>query len=174
MRVEGHVVSSGGGWGGDTKVPKKPRQFRERPPAPPSPTRIRNPAPEHAQQPVARRGTSRKGLVYGPRPDGWDNPLSLPKDRVDEIVALYKGGMSANKITDKTGVAKSTVLRHLRANGIEIRGSEKPLDMEAVARAYDAGVSVREIGRAYGVAAATISRRLRMAGHDMSRGGKNG
>lgn len=169
MRTEGHVVTSGGGWGGDHSTPLPSRSIRQRRPAPPSPTAIRNPAPPQTEAPAPRTGTSRKGLVYGPRPDDWENPLSLDKARVKKIIAMYERGLSANRVSTETGVAKSTILRHLRDNGVAIRGSVKDLDMDFVRREFDRGVPARELGRRLGVAPATIIRRLRQTGYDTSR-----
>ena len=170
MRTEGHVVTSGGGWGGDHSTPLPTRSIGQRRPSPPSPTAIRNPAPPQAEAP--RTGTSRKGLVYGPRPDDWENPLSLDKARVKKIIAMYERGLSVNRVAKETGVAKSTILRHLKDNGVTIRGSVKDLDMDFVLREFDRGVPARELGRRLGVAPATIIRRLRQMGYDTSRKAK--
>jgi len=99
--------------------------------------------------------------VYGPRPDDWDNPLLLERSKVEKILDLYVSGVSAPDVAKTTGVAKSTVLRHLRANGIKIRGATKDLDMGQIVQMRDSGVSCRKIAEHYGVAPATITRRLR-------------
>lgn len=168
MRTEGHVVTSGGGWGGDHSTPLPRRTISQRRPTPPSPTAIRNPAPAPTED-APKKGTSRKGLVYGPRPDDWQNPLRLDRSRVKRVIAMYERGLSVNRISTETGIAKSTILRHLKDNGVTIRGAVKDLDMDFVVREFDRGVPARELGRRLGVAPATIIRRLRQMGYDTSR-----
>ena len=162
MKVHGNHITAGGGYGGDHSTALPRLQFRERPPTPPSPTRLRFPSeiPADAVRPEKRKGSSRKGLVYGPRPDDWENPLTLDSKKVGEIVSLYESGMSISKVAEKTGHAKSTVLRHLHKSNVEIRGSKKSLDVEKIKADLAAGKSLRSVSAAFGVAPSTIKRRL--------------
>ena len=157
MKSEGTFVMHGGGFGGDHKTPLPVTKLRQRPPVKPSPTQLRFPPSE--SKPVRR--PSRRGVSLGARPDDWDNPLLTPQNVVDRIIELYTDGMSANDVAKCTGVAKSTVLRHLKFNEIPIRGSVKDLDTETIKKMSADGDSIRSIARFFGVAPMTIRSRLR-------------
>ena len=51
-------------------------------------------------------------------------PIARPRiteRQRDRMVELYEGGMDSQAVADEVGVAKSTVLRTLKARGVEIR-----------------------------------------------------
>lgn len=110
---------------------------------------------------TGKRPSPTKGMKYGPRPDDWDNPLMLDASAREKIVSLYKSGMSAPNVAKEVGAAKSTVLRHLRAADVEIRGAIKALDTKEIKRRHAEGETVRQLSADYDVAPSTILRRLR-------------
>lgn len=92
------------------------------------------------------------------------NPRSkaLP---VEEIVLLYKSGMSMDAIGRRFGVSDTTVWARLKAAGVQRRlHGRRDFPIEHVISLYKSGVSPVAIGHRFGASAGTVQRRLKEAG----------
>jgi uncharacterized protein (DUF433 family) len=97
-----------------------------------------------------------------------------------EIAGLYLNGQTAESIAKQFGVSRLTIVRRLRAGGVEIRrrgwhniGKRsrnkggyhvKTLDIEYIVSAYKRGESMASIAEDLGTTENTIGNRLRGAG----------
>lgn len=75
------------------------------------------------------------------------------EEQIDQMVVLYEGGMSMNKIAAKYRMHRRTVAAHLERRGVSLR-SPRSLPAEYVAEAvriYESGVPLLEVGRRFGV-----------------------
>lgn len=77
------------------------------------------------------------------------------------IAERYRGGASQKSIAAEFGIHRETVMRILRAGGVEKR---KPVlgdeHLAEVRRLYESGLSTPVIGRRYGVSQRTVHRFL--------------
>lgn len=80
----------------------------------------------------------------------------------DEIVKLYKSGLSAGKIADQYGVGRTTIFYILRKNGIT--GEDRPTPFNTykteMCEMYLSGQTVEEIASFYGVSDNALSHRF--------------
>ena len=85
----------------------------------------------------------------------------------EAITTLYNQGLNATQVGRETGVSKQTVIRRLRAEGIEIRHTRpSALSEEAVEKLHELsaeGRSCRYIAEQLGVSVPTVWRRLSLA-----------
>lgn len=82
---------------------------------------------------------------------------------VDDIITLYKRGISSNKIAAKYKVDKATIIRVLKLYHIYIKGRSFNLNKEDTSiliSLYKEGYSLSTLARKYKVAGATIKRFL--------------
>lgn len=83
-------------------------------------------------------------------------------DYKDEIIQLYRDGMSANKIGNRFNFQAATVLRLLRKEGVEIRTQKfVELNQEQLEKEYATGTSSRDLAKKYDCSHETILKRLR-------------
>lgn len=82
----------------------------------------------------------------------------------DDLVQLYKAGLSVNKIGAAYGASAGTISRHLKAAGIEPTGNRLIFDEAAALRAFQDGGSVKAIAERFGVQRSTIVALLRKHG----------
>lgn len=85
----------------------------------------------------------------------------------NEIVHLYKEGKGAKDICSILCVAKTTVFRALKRNGIEVRGCKKKLDVEYICQEYLSGRSTYSIAEELGENDVLIGKTLRRAGIEL-------
>ena len=84
------------------------------------------------------------------------------------IASEYAGGETIAALARTHGLAKSTIIFHIRRRGGELRGApQAALDADAMAWRYEGGESVDSIARAAGVSANTVRKRLRAAGVEL-------
>lgn len=83
-----------------------------------------------------------------------------------EIVRLYATGVTATKVSEKTGRPLRTVTDVLRRHGVEIRRqfSRVDVDCSEIERLYRSGQSIRKIAEELGVSKSTVSKNLASAG----------
>ena len=165
MRSEG-ITARGGGHGGDVAhvLPLKARPIPQRKPDPPSPIQL-SPIPEPIVEPKPKK--PRRRGVTGPRP-GTPSPLALERSKVERLVELYEGGMSAKDAGKEVGIARPTALKYLRQEGVEIRSSSVEVDVEEIKRLYlEERLPTRAIGERIGVSGTTVMKYLKAAGVQM-------
>lgn len=161
MRSEG-MTSRSGGHGGDVAhvLPLKARPIPQRKPDPPSPIQL-SPIPEPIVEPKPKK--PRRRGVTGPRP-GTPSPLALERSKIDRLVELYEGGMTAKEASEEVGIARPTALKYLHREGVEIRSLSVQVDVEEVKRLYlEERLSSRVIGERLGVSGTTVMKYLRAA-----------
>ena len=94
--------------------------------------------------------------------------LNLP---IEEIVSLYRSGLSTREIGRRYGSDHTTIGRRLKATGgLKMRPRDRPRHVLPIGRLvslYKQGLSTREIGRQYDEAHSTIQRCLKDAGVKM-------
>jgi len=94
--------------------------------------------------------------------------------QVDELVAGYEAGQTLRELSAQSGLAKSTVLEHLRQRGVELRDkSPRKLtdeQIEEAARRYQAGESLTKLAPEFGVRRHTLAEALKRAGHEITPG----
>lgn len=159
MRSEGNTVR-GGGHGGDVAhlLPLQPRPIPQRKPAPPSPIQL---------SPIVELEKPRRRGVTGPRP-GTPSPLALDRSKVERLVELYEGGMTAKDAGTEVGVARPTALKYLHAAGVKIRRQRGTVDIEVMKKMYlEDDLATKVIGERLGVSGSTVLKHLKEAGVPM-------
>src|ERR1700758_5619023 len=98
------------------------------------------------------------------RPYRMNRKLS-PDEQV-ELAALYQAGASMLELARKYRIHRQTVARHLKREGVELRGQLKrtPELIEQATNLYAKGHSTTEVAKQLGVEASTIGRALKQAG----------
>ena len=83
----------------------------------------------------------------------------LNDSQVDELLVLYKGGMTMAQVAERFDIDRHTVARHLEHRGVpaRVRGLKDEHLSEAV-RLYESGSTLMEIGRRFGASGATVRR----------------
>ena len=158
------MTSRSGGVGGDVAhvLPLKARPIPQRKPDPPSPIQL-SPIPEPIVEPKKPR---RRG-VTGPRP-GTPSPLALDRSKVERLVELYEGGMTAKDAGAEVGVARPTALKYLHAAGVKIRRQRGAVDIEVMKKMYlEDDLATKVIGERLGVSGSTVLKHLKEAGVPM-------
>jgi len=89
----------------------------------------------------------------------------LTDSEIDRLIADYNSGMSMRELSQKYGVHRGTVARHLRRHNVAIRslGLDEAEQADAV-RMFRGGVSVRAISTRMGVGRRAIRTDLVKAG----------
>lgn len=110
-------------------------------------------------------GSAVPRLTYVPSPG---RKRHLAQAEVDEIVAQYRAGRHSTQLAKEHGLAKETVLKLLRANGVKMR--RQGLTSEQIDHAealYKAGQSLARIGEKFSVDHGTVWHQLRKRGVQM-------
>lgn len=91
----------------------------------------------------------------------------LSPDDVAELVAHYQAGVRVPDLIEQYGIHRTTVLEHLRRQGVLRSPDTRKLtdaDAAEAAELYRAGWSLARVGKQYGVTASTIRREFLLAG----------
>lgn len=91
----------------------------------------------------------------------------LQAGEILELVAAYMAGATVRDLTQQFGIHRTTVLEHLKRNGVSRRPHQRKLtelDVQAAVRLYRAGWSTTRLGRRFRVDAETVRRELHRAG----------
>ena len=89
----------------------------------------------------------------------------LRQEDVEQLRVDYSGGTKVNDIADRYGVARQTVLEHVRRMGLPRRHPRlEPEDVVTATRLYEAGNSLASVGTILGVDAGTVRRVLARSG----------
>ena len=92
--------------------------------------------------------------------------------RREALAARYRAGATVTELARGEGVAKSTVVWHLRRAGVELRGAGRSAaPLPALARRYAAGETLRALALDAGVSAATLRGRLAAFGVEIRKRG---
>lgn len=77
----------------------------------------------------------------------------LSEVQIDEIVGLYKGGLSMNKIAEMFGAHKRTIAAHLVRRSVPLRLHQTIAadDTAEAVRLYESGMTLLAVGRRFGV-----------------------
>lgn len=98
----------------------------------------------------------------------------LSSHQVDELVGLYEGGMTIAQVSEKLGVHRHTVMRHLVHRGVPTRPRGLPPEHVAeAARMYQDGLTLMEVGHHLGVSAQAVRRAISAAGVRIRPQGRN-
>lgn len=99
----------------------------------------------------------------------------VPLSKEPEIVGLYLGGMSSNKLSEEYGIAHSAICALLERNGVERRDNRVLSDEQerASIEMYLSGYSLAEVGEAFGVDTTTVPLILNRHGHSTRPAGHN-
>lgn len=92
-------------------------------------------------------------------------------DVLDQIVELYRSGLSTVEVGRRVGRDPAVVYRHLVAQGVPIRNQVRPVDdaeREEIAQLFREGLSWSEIERRTGRSSQTLAR-IRRACEDVPR-----
>lgn len=92
--------------------------------------------------------------------------MAAPLDpaKVDDAIALYQSGKTADEVAAIVGIGKTSVYRVLRRHGLRARPKFRDLDVAAIVSRYLAGESELALSRAFGIDRNGIRRRLTDAG----------
>ena len=92
--------------------------------------------------------------------------MAVPLDpaKVDDAIALYQSGKTADEVSDALGIGKTSVYRALERHGLRARPRLRELDTAAIVTRYLAGESELALSRAFGIDRNGIRRRLLEAG----------
>lgn len=81
----------------------------------------------------------------------------LDADQIAELVAEYQAGLLAKELATRWGINRHTVMKHLRASGVELRRQGiAEADIPEVVRLYESGLSLARIGERYGCEHSTV------------------
>ena len=111
-------------------------------------------------------GRLKKAGVALRRPGNPDKHRPYQKvdgDVLEQAVARYAGGESASAIQKDSGVSRPTLIKELRARGIEVRCQAKG-SVDEIVSAYKSGLSVNGIELKFGCTKRRASNVLRAAG----------
>lgn len=77
----------------------------------------------------------------------------LTEAEIDQIVELYKGGLSMNKIAQKYRAHRRTVAAHLVRRSVPLRTprSLDPVDTPEAVKLYEGGMTLLDVGRRFGI-----------------------
>jgi hypothetical protein len=87
-----------------------------------------------------------------------------------ELAAHYRNGKSAFELARQYGINRHTVTRHLKREGVIIRGSQVRMTPELIAKAaclYASGQSLAKVGAHLSVDPTTVHKSLKKAGVNM-------
>lgn len=85
-----------------------------------------------------------------------------------EIIKLYKEGLSGKKIEEQTGVSASQVRRILKRNNVKARSNKTEDTLEKdIINKYNQGVSSEQIAKDLNLSASTVCRILKRNGIDI-------
>jgi transposase-like protein len=90
----------------------------------------------------------------------------LEPDQVAELVTAYQQGTTVKELAARYRINRTTVLGHLRRQGVPKRHPEPVADVDAdrAVRLYGAGASIGAVAQELRVAPTTVRRVLRKAG----------
>lgn len=93
--------------------------------------------------------------------------------QVDELVALYRNGMTLVELGERFSVHRRTVAAHLVRRSVTIRrrGLDEPHVAEAT-RLYADGLTLTEVGLRFGVSQQAVRRAIAAAGATIRAGGR--
>jgi hypothetical protein len=103
-------------------------------------------------------------------PLGRGAAVELSRQQLQDIIDRYRGGEPSPSIAQSYKIASNTVLRLLRAEGVEIRGLKKfvePSRIPALIERYSAGETIGELADSEGVGRVVMSQSLMRAGLKM-------
>jgi hypothetical protein len=89
------------------------------------------------------------------------------KAQVEQVVARYEAGATVRELVAEFGFDRTTVIRQLRRNNVELRPHVRKLtDLKVTeaAQLYSTGLSTVKVGAIFGVDAETIRKELIRAG----------
>ncbi len=90
-------------------------------------------------------------------------------------MAAFKAGASMQKLADRFGVDRTTILRRLQGLGLRTRFSKlEPDDVQVAAELYRSGWTIDELARLHHVAASTVRAYMLDAGVALRRRGRQG
>jgi transposase-like protein len=92
-----------------------------------------------------------------------------PAERA-QLAKQYQLGMSALELARQYGINRHTVTKHLRSDGVILRGGQTKMTPDATEKAaqlYASGQSLSQIGAHLGVDATTVHKALKKAGVKM-------
>lgn len=82
----------------------------------------------------------------------------------DDLVDLYKAGLSVKRIATAYGVSENVIRRHFAAVGVTLTSNKLIYDEAAALRAFQEGGSVKGVAERFGVQRSTIMTLLRKHG----------
>lgn len=88
----------------------------------------------------------------------------VTEEDVKNFIDDYSSGMTCKAVGEKYGVHETTVLKHLKKNGVEIRKNKVYIDVAAYTFCYENGMTTAEIGKKHGVSTSTVYRALKADG----------
>lgn len=98
----------------------------------------------------------------------------LSSPQVDELVGLYEDGMTIAQVSEKLGVHRHTVMRHLVHRGVQTRPRGlSPEHVTEAAQMYQDGLTLMEVGQNFGVSAQAVRRAISAAGVQIRPQGRN-
>ncbi|WP_146073556.1 hypothetical protein [Amycolatopsis sp. CA-126428] len=99
----------------------------------------------------------------------------MKPEEVEQVVAAFKAGASMQKLADRFGVDRTTILRRLQGLGLRTRFSKlEPDDVQVAAELYRSGWTIDELARLHHVAASTVRAYMLDAGVALRRRGRQG
>ncbi len=90
----------------------------------------------------------------------------LTPDEVNQVLDLYRLGLSTYTLARQFGTDRHTITRHLRLGGVELRPRQKltPQLAEEAARLYTDGRPLAAIGKRVGLTPTAVGTALKRAG----------
>jgi DNA-binding CsgD family transcriptional regulator len=84
-----------------------------------------------------------------------------------QLAEQYNLGMSALELARKYGINRHTVAKHLKRDGVVVRGGQTKMTPDTISKAaqlYATGLSLFEVGAHLGVDTTTVHKALKKAG----------
>ena len=90
----------------------------------------------------------------------------LSPAELDQVIELYRLGLSTYKLARRFGTDRHTITGHLRRGGVTLRSRNKltPHLVERAIRLYTDGQSLAMIGKELGLSATTVGKAVTDAG----------
>lgn len=98
----------------------------------------------------------------------------LSPEQVAELVLAYQAGTTVNELARAYGINRTTVLEHLRRQGIQRRRPRRlqQVDIDKAVKLYASGASVNSVAYELRVGPTTVRRVLRQARVELRRRGR--
>lgn len=92
-------------------------------------------------------------------------PLKL---NINDIIALYKDGVSVKKISERYNCSDTTIRNKLRQNGVKLKNKRITKEKsQQIATMYNSGADVKDLAKLFGLNPVTIRKHIKKHGIEL-------